>query len=200
MSRRLPASWTPAPFSKARREGARSFRLTQRHGVLAKTSMDIYASTRILDDVCFSLGFALVSRRPRGAALTICPTTAYVPLRPGAPAPSAERVTAIRMAEDREFCQACGFEARFLDLPDLVAPRSRPVRSEPGRREYGKDWRAIDRGALRLRRTGPARDPAVALLSRRHWRSCRPRRDPRRGHDPGTIERLSWRAIASPSP
>ncbi|THD49597.1 MAG: hypothetical protein E7774_00965 [Bradyrhizobium sp.] len=77
--------------------------------------MDIYLQPHS-DDVCFSLG-ALASRRPRGTALTICPTTAYVPLRPGTPAPSAERVTAIRMAEDREFCQACGFEARFLDLP-----------------------------------------------------------------------------------
>ena len=77
--------------------------------------MDVYLQPHS-DDICFSLG-ALAAVRKQGVLLTVCPIAGYVPVRPGETPPPAELVTKMRMEEDRAFCEACGLEPRFLEIP-----------------------------------------------------------------------------------
>ncbi len=115
------------------------------------------------DDICFSLG-ALAAIRGRGVLLTICPIAGYVPLRPGEEPPSAELVTKMRMQEDRAFCEACGLEPRFLEIP---------CGSYLGYRPFG-----LERVEENARRIGPPMFEALlppapdAISGARPWLFC----------------------------
>jgi LmbE family N-acetylglucosaminyl deacetylase len=124
--------------------------------------MDVYLQPHS-DDICFSLG-ALAAMRKQGVLLTVCPIAGYVPVRPGETPPPAELVTKMRVEEDRAFCDTCGLEPRFLEIP---------CGSYLGYRPFG-----LERVEENARRIGP--HMLEALLTQtfdanhrtRHWLFC----------------------------